>query len=355
MKNLRTALIHLFATLAFMTPLFCNQQAKYDVLGIGTAITDLVIPVSDHFLQTYVGEKGGATEVSVEKIDHIITMSQQTPTVKPGGSCANSLKGLGTLGMRTAFHFRVGDDSYGHLFQQSLKQHHVEPQVIIDPLDASGKLACLVTADHQRTFCVYTGASGNFCSSDLDPHLFTQATIVHIEGYALRNANLVERAMQLAKERGATISFDLGCFQLVREHNQRIKNLISSYVDILFGNEEEMTALWDLPLEATRLELHKIAPLAIILMGKNGCYITRAQHDCSVPSYPVPAIDTTGAGDFFISGFLYGYLQKWPIEKCAQAGNLLGSKVVQYYGASIPDEAWDEMKQGLRLLQQQTS
>lgn len=320
----------------------CDER-PYDVLGVGTAITDLLVPVSDEFLQKHAIEKGGSCVVAHTKIDQILLEAGIKPVVKPGGSCANMLKGLARLGQKPCFHLRDGIDEYGILYEKSLNEHNVAVKKVADSILPSGKLVCLMTPDKNRTFTVSPGAGSAFCSKDLDAHLFKQAKVVHLEGYSLRNGSLVEDAMKLAKEGGAYISFDPGCFQLVREHRQKLFQLMEEYIDLLFINEDELRELYPLSAIDACKEIGKLVPVTCVLLGSKGCLVGVKGTVYEVGVQNVAVVDTTGAGDLFSCGFLYGLLKGYDIEHAAKIGNLLGSTVVQTVGAEIPAERWQQL------------
>lgn len=319
-----------------------KENVEYEVLGVGTAITDFMIPVSDEFLMRHT-QKGGSSVVSIEKIEELIKESQANPIVKPGGSCPNTLKGLGRLGVRTAYHLRDGVDEYGIRFENNLRDNNVAVLKVNDTLLPSGRLVCLMTPDRNRSFLSFPGAGDAFCPADLEPLWFEKARIVHLDGYSLRNKSLVEESMRIAKEQGAMISFDPGCFQLAREYKELILFLLEEYVDIAFTNEDEMKELFDLPPEEACRAMSQLVGVSVLLRGDKGCLIGVEDALFTAPVRKVPVVDTTGAGDLFACGFLYGLLQGYDLKKCAYIGNYLGSSVIQHVGAEIPLECWDDI------------
>lgn len=319
-----------------------KENAEYEVLGVGTAITDFLIPVSDEFLMRHT-QKGGSSVTSVQEIDAIIKESGAEPVIKPGGSCPNTLKGLSRLGARTAYHLRDGIDEYGIRFENSLRDNNIAVLKINDDLLPSGRLVCLMTPDKNRSFLSFPGAGNAFCPIDLDSSHFEKSKIVHLDGYSLRNKSLVEESMRLAKEHGAMISFDPGCFQLVQEYKELIFFLLKEYIDIAFTNEDELKELFDLPPEEACRAMSQLVQVSVVLRGGKGCLVGVKGEIFTVPVRTVPVVDTTGAGDLFASGFLYGLLQGYDVEKCAYIGNYLGSSVIQHVGAEIPEECWNDI------------
>lgn len=318
-------------------------HAHYDALGIGTAMTDLIITASDEFVERHAGKKGGSSVVTIAKVDEILAELDQDPVIIPGGSCANTLKGLARLGIPAAYHLRDGIDEYGIRYEENLKQNNLTVIKVEDQELPSGRLVCLVTPDKNRTFLSVPSAGAAFCPQDLQPSCFKDVKLVHLDGYSLRNKSLVEAAMKLAKANNATVSFDPGCFQLVREHKSEIFSLLEQYVDILFLNEQELKELSDLSATEACRALSHLVEVCVVLQGQNGCLVGSKNHVFHCPSRKVEVVDTTGAGDLFASGFLYGVLSGSDLHRAAYIGNYLGSTVIQHMGAEIPDEEWPQI------------
>jgi sugar/nucleoside kinase (ribokinase family) len=178
----------------------------------------------------------------------------------------------------------------------------------------------LVTPDGERTMRCLPGAGNDLTANDLHPNIFRTTKHVHFEGYALYNYELVESAMRMAKENGATISFDLASFEVVRRHKNFILHILKSYVDIVFVNQNEAFALTELPPEDAALLISTYCPIAIILVGEKGSYLSSKDTHLHIPAQNVDVLDTTGAGDLYAAGFLHGYLQRRSLEKCAEWG-----------------------------------
>jgi sugar/nucleoside kinase (ribokinase family) len=305
-----------------------KERVEYDVLGVGTAMTDLIIQVSDEFLQKHGGQKGTSLVVPSEKIDEILRDAQFAPIVKPGGSGPNTLKSIGRLGLRTAYHLRDSTDEFGKNYVKNLTENNVAVIKVDDNLLPSGRLVCLITPDKNRSFCSSPGAGDAFSPADLQPKCFKDAKLVHLDGYSLRNESLVEETMKLAKEHGALISFDPGCYQLCREYRELILRLMDEYVDIMFANEDEAKELFNLPSEQACAAMTQLVPVSVVLLGRKGCLVGTKEKMFALPVRDVPVVDTTGAGDLFASGFLYGFLQGYSMERCAYIGRGGDSKRV---------------------------
>lgn len=316
------------------------DQHSYQVLGVGAACIDLLIPVSEEFLSQVPGKKGGAEAIDFESLEQIIKESGQTPHIATGGSCANTIKGLANLGTRSALLSTIGADIYGEHFTLYMQKLGILPffRIYNQP---TACVLCLITPDGQRTMRFCAGCSNELTEFILHGDYFKNVKIVHIDSYSFRNGTLVSRVMEKAKAAGAQISLDLSSFEIVRAYKEIMFELIPKYVDIVFANEDETRELTGLdPFEGC-LALQKICPIAVVLRGKNGCLVGHNGSIIASPAFPVNVVDTTGSGDLFASGFLYGYLKGCSLEECARLGNRLGGLVTEVTGAEIPENCWE--------------
>ncbi len=321
---------------------------NYDVLGLGGLIIDHILLASSQFLEEIQIEKGGWRSVDYKTLQEIIERSRAVPSTVPGGSAANTIKGLARLGHKAGLIGKIGRDEMGDFYLNAMRKRGVAIQEI--PSDnPTAQLIALVTPDGQRTFCIFQGASVELSGADLHPDHFAGTKLVHIEGYTLFNGDLTERAMSLAKRSGAIVSFDLASFEIVRRFKQEIYQLLNTYVDIVFCNEDEAKMLTDHTEEETAEILGSICDIAIISLGSRGCYIQQGNTRFHSPAYFVPSpLDTTGAGDLFASGFLHGYLHKKPLEECARFGAMMGASVIQVSGGEIPEKRWKKICKSIK-------
>lgn len=320
----------------------------YDILGIGGPILDQILKVSDSYLRQVPGEKGGMLPIDFETLEKIIRESGQQPISVPGGSARNTLHGLSRFGERCALLGMVGKDARGKQYRLLLEEQSIVPLLIESDMPTAIVLA-LVTPDGERTMRTFQGASTQIRGHHLEAIHFQRAKLVHLEGYTLFNDDLTESAMALAKEGGATISFDLASFEIVKRFKEHILYLLNRYVDIIFANQEEVFALTGEKDEKTACELlGDLCKTAVVLMGPKGCWVKRGKEMLHCPAYPVQPLDTTGAGDLFASGFLHGYMRGYPPEICAHYGAIAGRAVVQVMGPIIPHDAWQEIYSELK-------
>lgn len=312
------------------------DQHPYRILGIGHACMDLVIPVEEEFIQFISGEKGGAQPIDFEQLNQILRISQK-PHLSTGGSCANTIKGLASLGEKCAFLSHIGSDPLGEYFVQYMKKLGIVG-FFSKSAKPTAQVLCLITPDGQRTMRFYAGCSEEISDHFLHPNYFKGVSLMHLDAYSLRNGNLVESVMRLAKENHVQISIDLSSFEIIRQFHTQLTHLLMHYVDIVFANEDEAKTMTELGAYEGCLKLQEMCPLAVVLIGSKGCLVGHKGEVFHSPGFPAKLIDSTGAGDLFASGFLYGYLQGHPLIKCARMGNRLGSAIVEVQGAELPLE-----------------
>jgi sugar/nucleoside kinase (ribokinase family) len=307
---------------------------------------DHLIHVPEEYLDQIGGKKWGMEAVSYAQMIQIIEKSGTIPKLIAGGSGANVAKGLGKLGHKVGFLGKIGEDPIGETFIEGLQRSHVIPNLATSQTP-TGHAVCLITPDGQRTCRTYLGASRDFGSKDLEPEMFHGCQWVHIEGYQLINGTVVEKAMLLAKQAGAKISFDLSSFEIVETFKMRILELIKGSVHLLFANQEEAKALFGLEVDPTCKMLTEFCKITVITQGEKGCTIGADSKILSYPAYPVIPLDTTGAGDLFQSGFIHGLLLGKPVRTAARFGALCAQAVVQVVGAEVDQENWIELKRKL--------
>lgn len=323
------------------------SKAPYEILCIGAPICDYVLRVSDEYLDSVPGTKEGMQQIDRETLDRLIQGSGATPTLVAGGSGANTTKGLARLGHSTALWGCIGTDAAADYARKSLRAYGVT-ELLRTSTTPTTQVLCLVSPSGARTFRTYLGASREVSTADLHPTLFEGVKLVHIEGYAITYDGILERAMQLAKAAGATISYDVGSHDLVMAHQNRILGLLQQFVDVVFCNRDEISALLNQDPESGCARLLQLCKVAVVLLGKDGCIVGSGTGQRSWPAYEANILDTTGAGDLFASGFLHGRLMGASLEDCVRYGSLLGCSVIQVVGAEIPEPTWRRIReQGL--------
>ncbi|MDO8644457.1 MAG: adenosine kinase, partial [bacterium] len=277
------------------------------IVGIGSAIMDLLLQESDEFVSEGRIPKGGQLNVDWKEIDQHLKRSLKQPKIVPGGSACNTIVGLGRLGARARFIATRGKDDLGKQLETDLKKNNVEPCLATDPLP-TGQVLSLVTPDAQRTMYTYLGAAAMIAPEHLVADFFKEAAIVHTEAYQLFNEPAFRKVLERAHESGALVSLDLANFTVIDLKRTLLEDVLKDSVDIVIANEDESRALTGLTDEKEAVKkLGETIRTAVVKMGKRGSWIC---HSGKLTRVGIQgngdATDTTGAGDLWNSGFLYG-------------------------------------------------
>ena len=290
-----------------------NEQISYSVLGIGPAMVDYLLQVDHDFLARVPGPKNGMQVLDENAFQQLLQTSHVTPKRLAGGSCSNLLKGLARLGHRCALLGPIGTDDNATFFRQALSSYAITPLLLAKPVPTT-RVLCLVDPHGHRTFRVAPGAARLLTPTDLPYNHFKGVQLVHLEGYSLQDSNILSTAMQHAQRTGAKISLDLSSHEIVAQFRHELLNLLRDYVDIVFCNEDEAKALSLRSAEAGCQLLRELCEIAVVSRGPDGCLVGHADGIDAFPAYPIKALDTTGAGDLFASGFLHGLLNQQPLS-----------------------------------------
>jgi sugar/nucleoside kinase (ribokinase family) len=315
------------------------------VIGIGSALVDILTHQDDAFLQETGAVKGAMKLVEKQFIDQTVSSIREAPSIVSGGSACNTIVGIGRLGGKSRFIGKRGKDDMGVLFEEELIKSNVEP-ILFTSSSPTGRVLSIVTPDAQRSMFTYLGASSEILPEELTADCFSNAAIVHVEGYLLFNPILIKRSLEAAKRAGALVSLDLASFTIVEESKELLEKLTKDFVDILIANEDEARAFTGYSDEIDAIKaLSQKAEIAVLKVGKRGSFISFNGEIVDVdPKGSGDAIDTTGAGDLWASGFLFGLVNGFPIEKCGELGSSCGYEVCQVIGANIPDHGWDRVR-----------
>ncbi|MDR2293237.1 MAG: adenosine kinase [Prevotellaceae bacterium] len=316
------------------------------ILGIGNALVDiLAIFKNDEMLQKYNLPKGSMTHVDEETTNKIFAdiKHQSKYDIVAGGSAANTVNGLSKLGIKTAFIGKTGKDELGNFFINDMKKNGTTPKLLTTE-KTTGNCKVLITPDGERTMCTYLGAAIDLNEKDLYHEQFEGYDYLHIEGYLVQNHGLMKRALELAKRHRITISLDMASFNVVAENKKFMSEILNKYVDIIFANEEEARIFTGRePQEALEI-LAEICKIAIVKIGSAGSYVKQGNEFYKIKAISAKAIDATGAGDLYASGFLYGMAKKLPIEICGEIGSLCAGNIVEVVGTKLSDEKWNNIK-----------
>jgi len=310
------------------------------VLGVGAALVDLLIQVDEDWIVRKGQPKGGMHLVDWASMGRMLgDVSGDMETV-PGGSACNTLVGLSRLGGRSAFLCKIGNDELGEIFTDHLARNKVESFARLGDAP-TGRVLSAVTPDAQRTMFTYLGASAELSPTDTSDSIFQDAQVLYLEGYLAYNAPLLRAAASQAKAHGLQVVLDFGSFGVVNDCRSLLDELLESgLIDVIIANEDEAKAFTTIEEELAATHLAKIAKVAVVKLGKRGALIAQGEEIVKVEAVPVDAVDTTGAGDLWAAGFLFGYLNGWSLEKCGKLASATAAEVVQVLGPSIPDAGY---------------
>ena len=319
------------------------------IVGIGSALVDILAHENDEFLSKAGAAKGGMIYVESKNIDRILSMLSEPPVIVPGGSACNTMVGIAKLGGNARFIGKNGMDEPARFFEDSLKKTGADP-IILKSSSPTGRVLSIVTPDAQRSMLTYLGAAAELSAQDISENFFESAAIVHVEGYLLFNRELITAIAEAAKRVGAKFSLDLASFTVVEASKEFLEPFVKNYADILIANEDEAFAFTGHRDEDDAIRtLSRNADIAVLKLGKRGSMISSSGQITRIaPMGDGRAVDTTGAGDLWASGFLFGLINGYPMEKCGQIASACGYEVCQVMGASIPEEGWKRIR-GIQL------
>lgn len=324
---------------------------RLKVLGAGSALLDQLARVPDDFLrQADVGEKGGMVLLEPESFQALMTKVRTSvgePLRVPGGSAANILSGLSRMGLPNALLAKTGRDEPGSFYRTRYEKDGGDPRSLkTDPDLPTGSCLSLVTPDGQRTMRTSLGASGSLSAEDVTESDFDGITHLHLEGYLLPNGPLFEKLLLTARERRCSVSLDLSSFEIVRAFRPHLWPLIHDFVDLVFCNEDEAAAFAGdgrSPEETLALLSSLARRTAVVTLGKRGAICRTGEKTTCVSAGAGKAIDTTGAGDSWQAGFLYGWLRGKPDSLSVRFASAAAAETVQVTGARIPNERWNAL------------
>jgi sugar/nucleoside kinase (ribokinase family) len=325
-------------------------SAKYDVLGIGNAIFDVLAQTDESFLAAHGMAKGGMALID-ETRAATIYRDMGPATKMSGGSAANTIVGIANLGARAAYVGKVRDDEVGRLYVHDIRDAKVafETQPASDG-PATGCSYILVTPDGERTMNTYLGAAQELMPGDIDPAQIAAASIVYLEGYLWDPKSAKEafvKAADIAHGAGRQVALTLSdSFCVDRYRDEFLDLMRKGTVDLIFANEAELHSLYQTSDFDTALkQLRKDTKLGVVTRSEKGCVVASAEGITAVPAFPISKmVDTTGAGDLFAAGFLFGMVRNAGYENAGRLGALAAAEVIQHIGAR-PQTSLKELAQ----------
>ena len=322
-------------------------SAAFDVLGIGNAIVDVISRADEAFLKTHALTKGAMMLIDEARAETLYAAMGPGVEVS-GGSCGNTMAGVASFGGRGAYIGKVRDDQLGGVFGHDLKATGVSFETSLATSGpATARCLILVTPDAQRTMSTYLGACTGLGPSDIDTARVGSAAVTYVEGYlwdAPEAKKAVLKAFDAAHAAGRQVSITLSDSFCVDRYREEFRDLIRNKVDILFANEAEIKSLYqvksfDEALAAARAE----GKIAALTRSEKGSVVVKGGETHAVAAAPVAkVVDTTGAGDLYASGFLFGLTGGKPLGECARLGGIAAAEIISHVGAR-PEKALREL------------
>ncbi len=323
-----------------------------NIIGIGNALTDMLVNLAnDNVLEEYQLAKGSMSLVDSQLQTAISKSVAGCPySLSLGGSAANAIRAMARLGCKVGFIGKVGEDTTGEFYEQALRNIGIEPFMLRSE-HRSGKCLALVSEDGERTFVTHLGAAADLQAEDIDGTILDSYDCLYIEGYLVQDHDLIRRTIEQAKEHGLKVAIDLASFNVVEENRDFLHDIVERHVDILFANEDEARAFTGESDPHKALEhIAAMCELAVVKIGMRGALIKRGEEKVHVGIMAAAKrVDTTGAGDFYAAGFMYGLTQGLSLRACGTIGAITAGKVIEVVGTTFGEEVWHEIE---RLIEQ---
>jgi sugar/nucleoside kinase (ribokinase family) len=315
---------------------------RIDVVGIGNALVDVLDHKPHEFIDLHDLAKGTMSLIDEDRA-HQLYRAMAPALEMSGGSAANTMVGIASLGGSAAYIGRVRDDQLGKSFAEDLRASGVEfsvPPATDGP--ATGRCMIVVTPDAQRTMSTYLGASTDLGPGDVEPDLIARAKLVYLEGYLWDRPSAKDafrKAAGLAHESGCRVALTLSDPFCVDRHRESFVELIDGAVDVLFANEEEVVSLFQVDgFEEAVGQVRGRVAVAALTRGAKGSVVIAGDQTRTIEPFPVSVRDTTGAGDLYAAGFLHGLAQGWELDRCGRLGSAAASHIISRTGAR-PDNS----------------
>jgi sugar/nucleoside kinase (ribokinase family) len=325
-----------------------SSSARFDLIGVGSPIVDLLAPIPEEFLAHVPGEKGGMVLVDHDEMERLVGLLHQAPAHSTGGSAANCTFNAARLGLRATFLGKLGNDERARIYRDNFAAAGIDVSRFKTGAMANARSLILVTPDAQRTMRTHLGAAMTLAPAEITPADFADARHAHIEGYLVFNQALADAVLASARAAGCTVSLDLASFEVINVTRDWIFSQLHKGIDVVFANEDEIRALFqDATSDYADLarKLAGYGVTAAVKLGKDGAWIAHEDQLHRIAPVKVdPVVDTNGAGDAWASGFLYGYLRGWPLAAAGALGSFMGAETVRHMGPVIPAAHWTDVR-----------
>ena len=315
------------------------DTTKFDVLGVGNAIVDVLAKASDSFIEeqrTFGMEKGGMTLIDADRAEDLYSLMNAS-TEMSGGSTANTLACLASMGGKGTFIGKVADDQLGKIFSHDLQSQGIEFNTA--PLvgsKATARCLVLITPDAERTMNTFLGACTELTSDDIEEDQIRESKVVYLEGDLFDPPHAKDafyKTAAITKAAGRQLALSLSDPFCVERHRDDFKDLIFNHVDILFANQDELCALMETDFDTACDNIANKCEVAAITKGAQGSLIIKGGERTLIDSVkPEELVDTTGAGDAYAAGFLFGYTNGKDMSVCGKYGSIAAAEVISHIG-----------------------
>ncbi len=322
-----------------------EHEILYDVSGLGNPLVDILAIVDDDFLSANGLNRGIMHLIDKKRKDRLIQkLKGRNLVMEAGGSCPNTIATLAILGARTALAGGIGHDEYGRIFAEKIREKGISSYLRESSAD-TGICIVLITPDKERTMNTYLGACRKFSPKNIAPDMIEKSRFFYFTGYMWDTQNqkeTVNRAIEIAKKNGVKIVFDIADPFAVDRHRSDFLKIIEESADIVFANAMETHILYDTreqkDITAAVKHMGRLCKIAVIKNGADDTCLLCSGEMVKIPSFITEVRDTTGAGDNFAAGFLYGLIKKLEPEKCCTIASFVASKTIERIGARAPDD-----------------
>jgi sugar/nucleoside kinase (ribokinase family) len=323
----------------------CEKKEKMRILGIGNALSDVLLRLkSDDTLATLGMEKGAMDLITDDQM--IAIHKAQTGLERnesPGGSVCNTMRAMACLGARTGYMGKIGSDAMGVFYEQAVREAGVTPYFVRTE-GISGCSTVFISPDGERTMATFLGPAATLAATEIPDSVLRAYDCIYIEGYLISNEALFLPILQRIHNLGLKTALDLSNFNIVNGFKDLLSEIIPRYVHILFSNESEAEAYTGLPAREAVRKISEQVELSVVTVGKDGALVGGQDGVLTVPAMGGKPVDTTGAGDHFAAGFLYGQTVGASLKQSAQIGSLLAGYVIETIGPQIPTALWKQIK-----------
>ncbi len=313
-------------------------ELSFDVVGIGNAIVDVLTQADDALVDAQGLPKGSMTLIDGHRAEDLYAQMGPAREIS-GGSAANTLAGVAALGGRAAFIGKVRNDQLGGIFRHDIRAagvHFETPPATSGP--PSGRCLIFVTPDAQRTMATFLGAANELGPDAVDPEVIAAAKVTYMEGYLFDRPAAKEafiRAAEIARGAGRKVSLTLSDPFCVERHRAAFRDLVQHHIDILFANEQEICALYEVgDFDAALQAVRQHCEVAALTRSEHGSVVLAGDEVHVVDAAPLDRlVDTTGAGDLYAAGFLFGYTRGDSLYDCGRIGAIAAAEVISHFGA----------------------